>query len=70
LYIHHKIAHTIFSVDENQVIWENYTTYLDKFSQVVENRLQMYISYLLDNVSIDYNPMPDSREDTVRSARL
>jgi hypothetical protein len=32
LYIYHKIAHAIFSVDENQVIRENYATYLDKFS--------------------------------------
>jgi hypothetical protein len=32
LYIYHKIAHTVFSVDENQVIQEIYTTYLDKFS--------------------------------------
>jgi hypothetical protein len=31
LYIYHKIAHAVFSVDENQVIQENYTTYLDKF---------------------------------------
>jgi hypothetical protein len=26
----------------------------------------MYVSYLLDNISIDYNPMPDSREDTCK----
>jgi hypothetical protein len=47
LYIYHKITHAIFSVDENQVIRENYTNYLDKFSRAVENRLQMYVSYLL-----------------------
>jgi hypothetical protein len=41
LYIYHKIAHAVFSVDENQVIRENYTTYLDKFLRVVENCLQM-----------------------------
>jgi Tfp pilus assembly PilM family ATPase len=70
LYIYHKIAHAIFSVNENQVIRENYTTYLDKFSRAVENCFQMYVSYLLDDVSIDYTPMPDSREDTMRSARL
>jgi hypothetical protein len=70
LYIYHKIAHAIFFVNENQVIWENYTSYLDKFLWVVENRLQIYVSYLLDNMSIDYNPMPDSRKDTMRSARL
>jgi hypothetical protein len=32
LYIYHKIVHTVFSVKENQVMQENYTTYLDKFS--------------------------------------
>jgi hypothetical protein len=31
LYIYHKISHTIFSINENWVIQENYATYLDKF---------------------------------------
>jgi hypothetical protein len=29
LYIYHKVAHVVFSLNKNQVIWENYTTYLD-----------------------------------------
>jgi hypothetical protein len=42
-YIHVKIAHTIFSADNNPQICNNYAQYIDKCVRVVDNHLQMYV---------------------------